>query len=134
VPRQGPPYSLQFRADAVRRLRSGGTTVAELSRELGVSEQTLRRWRRQAAGVGPSTGERDGLRTALREPVRPLAFTPASHEAAVTTRRRELRPRGKAQSVRRFAGLAAETIEVGIALVTLPARWAVGALRRYADQ
>ena len=44
----GPPHTPEFRADAVRRLRSGGTTVAELSRELGVSATTLRRWRQQA--------------------------------------------------------------------------------------
>jgi transposase len=43
----GPPYTPEFRAEAVRRLRSG-TTVAELSRELGVSGTTLRRWRQQA--------------------------------------------------------------------------------------
>ena len=44
----GPPHTPEFRADAVRRLRSGGTTLAELSRELGVSPTTLRRWRQQA--------------------------------------------------------------------------------------
>ena len=48
MPRPGPPYSPEFRADAVRLLRSSGKTVAELSRELGVSEPTLRRWRHQA--------------------------------------------------------------------------------------
>jgi transposase-like protein len=36
MPRAGPPYPPEFRAEAVRLLRSGGKTVAELSRELGV--------------------------------------------------------------------------------------------------
>ena len=48
MPRAGPPYSPEFRAEAVQRLSSGGTTVADLSHELGVSESTLRRWRLQA--------------------------------------------------------------------------------------
>ena len=48
MPRPGPPYTPEFRAEAVRLLRSSGKTVAELSRELGVSEATLRRWRLQA--------------------------------------------------------------------------------------
>jgi transposase-like protein len=52
MPRAGPPYTPEFRAEAVRRLRSDGTTVAELSRELGVSEPTLRRWRLQARDDG----------------------------------------------------------------------------------
>jgi transposase len=66
MPRAGPPYSPEFRAEAVRRLSSGGTTVAELSRELGVSESTLHRWRLQA---GDHRGEAAGL--AIDEPPRP---------------------------------------------------------------
>ncbi len=58
MPRAGPPYSPEFRAEAVRRLTSGGTTVAELSRELGVSESTLHRWRLQA---GDHRGESAGV-------------------------------------------------------------------------
>jgi len=95
----------------VRRLRSSGQTVAELSRELGVSEGTLRSWRRQDV---LEHGEDAGLPTdecsLLREP------------------EREDRAEG---SVQRWARLAAGAIEVGIAVLTAPARWAADCLRWY---
>lgn len=107
MPRPGPPYSPEFRIEAVRRLGSSGKTVAELSRELGVSEPTLRRWRRQA-------GDHRG-------------------EAAGEVRRRRFNHQGKDRSVRKLARLTAEVIEAGVAVVTLPAKWAVDGLRRYVD-
>jgi hypothetical protein len=36
--------------------------------------------------------------------------------------------------VRILARLTAEAIEAGVAVVTLPAKWAADGLRRYADQ
>jgi transposase len=46
VPRTRPAYPQQFRREAVELLRAG-RTPRELSESLGVSEQTLRNWRRQ---------------------------------------------------------------------------------------
>jgi transposase len=158
MPRPGPPYSPEFRAEAVRLLRSSGKTVAELSRELGVSEQTLRSWRRRAAvdeeGVGPTTDERsrlqeperenrrlpdepESLRTAEGGPRPPLRSTRSTfHEVSGAARRWpfSLDPRGEDQSVRSLARLTAEAIDVGIAVVTLPAKWAANGLRWYAAQ
>ncbi len=111
MPRPGPPYSPEFQADAVRLLRSSGKTVAELSRELGVSEPTLRRWRHQA----------DGDRRQAAGEVRRRRLTLALNYG------------GKDRPVRILARLAAEVIEAGVAVVTLPAKWAVNGLRRYAD-
>ena len=99
----GPPHTPEFRADAVRRLRSGGTTLAELSRELGVSPTTLRRWRQQAEEDTPE-------------------------------RKRPTNDRGRERFMRRLARLAAEVIETGVTVVTLPARWTVNGLRWYADR
>ena len=42
-----PPYSKEFRAEAVRLLRSSGRPIPQLARELGCSEQSLRNWSRQ---------------------------------------------------------------------------------------
>jgi len=42
-----PPYSPEFRAEAVRLLRSSGRSVPQLARELGCSPQSLRNWARQ---------------------------------------------------------------------------------------
>ena len=42
-----PPYSLEFRREAVRLLRSSGRTPGQLARELGCSPQSIRNWSRQ---------------------------------------------------------------------------------------
>jgi transposase len=46
VPRTRPAYPLEFRREAVELLRAG-RSPRELAESLGVSEQTLRNWRRQ---------------------------------------------------------------------------------------
>jgi transposase len=76
VPRTRPRYPEEFRREAVALLRSGDRKVSELARELGVSEQTLRNWRRQRAvdegrGHGLTSEDREELRR-LRRAVRVL--------------------------------------------------------------
>jgi transposase len=64
VPRTRPAYPEQFRREAVELLLAG-RTPRELAESLGVSEQTLRNWRRQAQ---LDRGERDdGLSSDERE-------------------------------------------------------------------
>jgi transposase-like protein len=46
VPRTRPAYPSEFRREAIELLRAG-RSPRELSESLGVSEQTLRNWRRQ---------------------------------------------------------------------------------------
>jgi transposase len=50
VPRQPvpAPYPPEFRAEAIRLVRSGDRTLAEIAKDLGVSQQSLRNWVRQA--------------------------------------------------------------------------------------
>jgi transposase len=73
-----PPYSEEFRREAVRLLRTSGRSVPRVAKELGVSEQSLRNWRKQAeieAGErtdGLTIAERDELRR-LRREVKTLA-------------------------------------------------------------
>ena len=69
VPKTRPPYPDEFRREALELLRAG-RSPRELSEALGVSEQTLRNWRRQDER---DRGERDdGLRSDEREELRRL--------------------------------------------------------------
>jgi transposase len=66
------PYSLEFRQEAVRLLRTSGRSVPQLADELGISPQSLRNWTRQLAvdeGTQPglTSDERDELRRLRRE-------------------------------------------------------------------
>ena len=67
-----PPYSLEFRQEAVRLLRSSGRSVPQLASDLGCSPQSLRNWARQldvdeGKAEGLSSGEREELRRLRRE-------------------------------------------------------------------
>jgi transposase len=65
-----PPYPPEFRAEAVRLVRQSGKSVPQIARDLGVSDQSLRNWVRQA---DLDTGLRsDGLTTEEREELRRL--------------------------------------------------------------
>jgi transposase len=50
VPRQRvpAPYPPEFRAEAIRLARSGDRKLSEIADDLGVSQQSLRNWVRQA--------------------------------------------------------------------------------------
>jgi transposase len=70
VPRTRPPYPPEFRAEAVRLIRSSGKPLSLISKDLGVSEQSLRVWVKQA---DLDEGRRDdGLTTRELEELRRL--------------------------------------------------------------
>lgn len=64
MPPTRPPYPPEFKEEAVRLMRSSGRPLAQISRELDVSEQTLRNWRKQKE---IDEGEREGLTTDEKE-------------------------------------------------------------------
>src|SRR5205807_5406261 len=62
------PYPPGFREEAVRLVREGGKTVAQVARDLGIADQSLRNWAKQA---DLDTGRRtDGLTTEERAELR----------------------------------------------------------------
>ena len=75
VPKTRPAYPEQFRREAIELLRAG-RTPRELAERLGVSQQTLRNWRRQdqldrhERDDGLTTDEREELRRLRRENAR----------------------------------------------------------------
>lgn len=74
MPKTRPPYPLEYRERAITLVRTSGKTIDTLSKELGVSNQTLRNWVRQAyadAGRGRpgdlTTQEKSELHQLKRE-------------------------------------------------------------------
>ena len=64
-----PPYSEQFRREAVQLLRRGDRSIPQLARDLGVSQQSLRNWSKQ---LDVDDGKREGLTSDEREELRQL--------------------------------------------------------------
>jgi transposase len=77
-----PPYPDEFRREAVRLIRRGDRTIPELSRDLGVSPQSLRNWARQ---LDIDEGKRDGLSSEEREELKRLR-----RENRILTEEREI--------------------------------------------
>jgi transposase len=75
MPKTRPAYPAEFRREAVQMLRAG-RTPRELAESLGVSQQTLRNWRRQdevdrhERDDGLTSDEREELRRLRRENAR----------------------------------------------------------------
>jgi len=72
-----PPYSKEFKREAVGLVRTSGRPVSQLAKELGVSEGSLRNWASQrdvdeGRAEGLTSAERDELRR-LRKEVRVLS-------------------------------------------------------------
>ena len=65
MPGATPSYPPEFKREAVRLVRSSpNRSVAQIARELGVSDNSLRSWVKQ---IEIDAGEREGLTTEERE-------------------------------------------------------------------
>ena len=72
MPRSKPAYPPEFKAEAVRLVGSSDRSLSRLAKDLGIADQTLRNWVRQAEiddgvceALAPS--EREELRHLRRE-------------------------------------------------------------------
>jgi transposase len=69
-------YTVEFKAEAVRLVATSGRPLAQIARELGINEQTLHSWKKQAAsgdgtGVAPDHfAQQDEVRRLRRENAR----------------------------------------------------------------
>jgi transposase len=69
VPGATPHYPPEFKAEAIRLVRSSGRSIPQIAKELGISDNSLRTWVKQAQ---IDQGEREGLTTDEREELRKL--------------------------------------------------------------
>ena len=69
MPKTRPPFPAEFRREAVKLMRDSDKPVSQLAKDLGVSENTLRNWSRQA---DVDAGEREGLTSEQLEELRRL--------------------------------------------------------------
>lgn len=63
-------FTSEFKAEAVRLVATGGRPLSQIARELGINEQVLRNWKRQAGGDGSSPdhfARNDEIRRLRRE-------------------------------------------------------------------
>ena len=72
MPRTRPPYPEQFRREAVELVRKSGRPIKEIASDLGVTDQSLRNWVKQAdvdhgRTHGVSSEEKEELRRLRRE-------------------------------------------------------------------
>lgn len=90
MPRTRPPYPPAFPAEAVRLIRAGHKPLSEIAKDLGVTDQTLRNWVRQA---DVDEGSREGLTSSEKEELRRVGEANLSHRRGVpgaVRRRRRL--------------------------------------------
>lgn len=75
-------YAPQFREEAVRLVQESGKSVLQISKDLGVAYETLRKWVRQSE---IDKGQREGLTTSEREEI-----TRLRRENAILREEREI--------------------------------------------
>jgi len=69
MPKARPMYSKEFKAEAVKLVKESGKPAVQISRDLGVSVESLKYWVKQQE---IDSGQREGLTTSEREELRKL--------------------------------------------------------------
>jgi transposase len=65
-------YTVEFKREAVRLAQTSGKPIAQIARELGISDTRVHQWRKELAAHGPEAFPGSGHQTAQEEEVRRL--------------------------------------------------------------
>ncbi len=65
-------YTPEFKREAVRLAQTSGKSIAQVARELGISDTSIHQWRKELAAHGPEAFPGSGHQTAQEEEVRRL--------------------------------------------------------------
>lgn len=65
-------YTIEFKREAVRLAQTSGKPIAQVARELGISDTSIHQWRKELAEHGPEAFPGSGHQTAQEEEVRRL--------------------------------------------------------------
>jgi|SRR5512135_2550192 transposase len=65
-------YTREFKEEAVRLAQTSGKPIAQVARELGISDTSIHQWRRELAEHGKDAFPGSGHQTALEEENRRL--------------------------------------------------------------
>jgi transposase len=65
-------YTAEFKREAVRLSQTSDKPIAQVARELGISDTSIHQWRKELAAHGPEAFPGSGHQTALEEENRRL--------------------------------------------------------------
>ena len=60
-------YTQEFKREAVRLVQTSGKSIAQIARELGISDSSIHQWRKELAEHGPEAFPGSGHQTAVEE-------------------------------------------------------------------
>ena len=82
-------YTKEFKQEAVRLAQTSGKAIAQVARELGISDTSIHQWRKEQAENGPEAVPGKGHQTQLEEENRRL-----KRENEILRQEREILKRG----------------------------------------
>lgn len=65
-------YTPEFKREAVRLVQTSGKSIAQVARELGISDTSIHQWRKELTEHGPEAFPGSGHQAAQEEEVRRL--------------------------------------------------------------
>jgi transposase len=65
-------YTAEFKCEAVRLAQTSGKPIAQVARELGISDTSIHQWRKELADHGSEAFPGSGHQTAQEEEIRRL--------------------------------------------------------------